>query len=565
MNETTDNRPLGRAACWIALALLVVPMFGSYFFDDMFSTVSNIFADPSLLQLGWGQDEYGKYTSGYSILCIFGGLVLCGMLLDKWGVRITGSIFVGLMVAGAAMVTWAITSGLPARQSLNVAWAGCMVFGLGSEIAGVAVTRSIAKWFKERNMAFAMGLQLAIARLGTATAFLLSPVLIREKTGVYTLAETARPAFVGLVLLLVGAIFWAVFVAMDARFDRSRRAPSRRPAPASPGSSSAPSGPASSAPSSSACHSERSEESSSDSAGSSDEEKFRFSDVLKVLGNRNWWLLALLCVFFYSSIVAFKKFSGAILVPRFGVSSQAAGFMATILPFSTVVFAPLFGLMVDRRGNGTRWMLFGALLAFAAHLLIGFAPSGKPFFGYLSMILLGFSYSLVPAAMWPSVPKVIPEKMLGTAYALIYWVQNLGLWAFKRFAGHLLVGPATAPSVAPDTLSSGSLDSLSQGASSVLSSGSLDSLSQGSSALSSGSLDTLSQGSSSVLSSGSLDTLSQGSSSVLREGLSGAGLSPVLTTELMFVCVCVAALVLAWLFMRSSRRNPSLGLDAPNR
>jgi len=443
MTKSSDGRSLGRAACWIALALLVVPMFGSYFFDDMFSTVSNIFSDPSLLQLGWGQDEYGKYTSGYSILCIFGGLVLCGMLLDKWGVRITGSIFVGLMVAGAGMVTWAITSGLPAGQSLNIAWAGCMVFGLGSEIAGVAVTRSIAKWFKEHNMAFAMGLQLAIARLGTATAFLLSPVLIREKAGVYTLAETARPAFVGLMLLFVGAIFWAVFVAMDARFDRERGL--------------------------------------RDHVETADQDKFRFSDVLKVLGNGNWWLLALLCVFFYSSIVAFKKFSGAILVPRFGVSSQAASFMATILPFSTVVFAPLFGLMIDRRGKGTRWMLFGAVLAFAAHLLLGFAPAGRPFIGYISMILLGFSYSLVPAALWPSVPKVIPERMLGTAFALIYWVQNLGLWAFKRFAGRILE----------------------------------------------------------------------------------AG-SPV-KVEVMFVGVCIAALLLAWLFMQSSRRNPSLGLDSPNR
>ncbi len=432
----------GSAAAWIVLALLVVPMFGSYFFDDMFSTVSNIFTDPSMLELGWGQAEYGKYTSGYSILCIFGGLVLCGMLLDKWGVRITGSIFVGLMVAGAAMVVWAITSGLPARQSLGVAWAGCMVFGLGSEIAGVAVTRSIAKWFKGRSMAFAMGLQLAIARLGTAAAFLLSPVLIREKTGVYTLAETARPAMAGLVLLLVGAVMWAVFVAMDARFDR--------------------------------------EKGLSDRVDTAEQDKFRFSDVLKVLGNRNWWLLALLCVFFYSSIVAFKKFSGAILEPRFGVSSQAASLMATILPFSTVVFAPLFGLMVDRRGNGTRWMLFGAALAFCAHLLIGFAPEGKPVFGYVSMILLGFSYSLVPAAMWPSVPKVIPERMLGTAFALIYWVQNIGLWAFKRFAGRILENSA-----------------------------------------------------------------------------------PV-KVEIMFICVCVAALVLAWLFMASSRRHPELSLDRPN-
>lgn len=407
MNKIRKSLSDYKGLCWIALALLVVPMFGSYFFDDMFSTVSGIFSDSSLLQLGWGQDEYGKYTSGYSVLCIFGGLVLCGMLLDKWGVRITGSIFVGLMTAGAAMVTWAITAGLPARTSLNIAYAGCMIFGLGSEIAGVAVTRSIAKWFKDKSMALAMGLQLAIARLGTAAAFLLSPVLIQEKTcgEIYTLAETARPAFVGLALLLLGSIFWAIFVAMDARADRGGRLAEG--------------------------------EGLADSEQSS-EDQFRFRDIGKVLGNGNWWLIALLCVFFYSSIIAFKKFTGAILVPRFGVSAVAASFMATILPFSTVVFAPLFGLMVDKKGHGTRWMLLGAVLALCAHLIVGFAPSGNAATGYAAMILLGFSYSLVPAALWPSVPKIVPEKVLGTAFSLIYWVQNLGLWAFKRFAGHIM-------------------------------------------------------------------------------------------------------------------------------
>ncbi|MBQ3712218.1 MAG: MFS transporter [Bacteroidales bacterium] len=458
----------GSAAAWIALALLVVPMFGSYFFDDMFSTVSNIFNDPSALQLGWGQDEYGKYTSGYSILCIFGGLVLCGMLLDRWGVRITGSIFVGLMVAGAGMVTWALVSGLPAAQSLNVAWAGCMVFGLGSEIAGVAVTRSIAKWFKGRNMAFAMGLQLAIARLGTATAFLLSPVLIQQKD-LYTLAETARPAFFGMMLLFVGAIFWAVFVAMDARFDRESRRLAAGEGPVKNG----------------------------ENDGAPSNEQFRFRDVLKVLGNPNWWLLALLCVFFYSSIVAFKKFTGAILVPRFGVSAGIAGLMATILPFSTVVFAPLFGLMVDRRGHGTRWMVFGAVLALAAHLVLAFAPSGSPFWGYAAMILLGFSYSLVPAALWPSVPKVIPDRMLGTAFALIYWVQNLGLWGFKRFAGRILESTHGSVNAA--------------------------------------------------------------------DAASNLGNSPLLNVELMFLAVCVAALVLAFLFAASSRRHPELALDKANK
>ena len=494
----------GSAAAWIALALLVVPMFGSYFFDDMFSTVSNIFNDPGSLQLGWGQDEYGKYTSGYSILCIFGGLVLCGMLLDRWGVRITGSIFVGLMVAGAGMVTWALVSGLPAAQSLNVAWAGCMVFGLGSEIAGVAVTRSIAKWFKGRNMAFAMGLQLAIARLGTATAFLLSPVLIQQKVAadgvspvLYTLAETARPAFFGMMLLLVGAIFWAVFVAMDARFDRAAR---RLPAGEGPVKNGekrqTPQGSEVGGPSK-----------SPENDGTPADEQFRFRDVLKVLGNPNWWLLALLCVFFYSSIVAFKKFTGAILVPRFGVSAGIAGLMATILPFSTVVFAPLFGLMVDRHGHGTRWMVFGAVLALAAHLVLAFAPSGSAFWGYAAMILLGFSYSLVPAALWPSVPKVIPDRMLGTAFALIYWVQNLGLWGFKRFAGRILEAPHAA-GTAVDATSAAAADP----ASAIT-----------------------------------------------------AGASPILNVELMFLAVCVAALVLALLFATSSRRHPELALDKPNK
>ena len=485
----------GSAAAWIALALLVVPMFGSYFFDDMFSTVSNIFNDPSALQLGWGQDEYGKYTSGYSILCIFGGLVLCGMLLDRWGVRITGSIFVGLMVAGAGMVTWALVSGLPAAQSLNVAWAGCMVFGLGSEIAGVAVTRSIAKWFKGRNMAFAMGLQLAIARLGTATAFLLSPVLIQQKVAavadaapaVYTLAETARPAFFGMMLLLVGAIFWAVFVAMDARFDRESRQLAAGEGPVKNGEKrQTPQGSEVGGPSKTA-----------ENEGASSSEQFRFKDVLKVLGNPNWWLLALLCVFFYSSIVAFKKFTGAILVPRFGVSAGIAGLMATILPFSTVVFAPLFGLMVDRRGHGTRWMVFGAVLALAAHLVLAFAPSGSPFWGYAAMVLLGFSYSLVPAALWPSVPKVIPDRMLGTAFALIYWVQNLGLWGFKRFAGRILESTHGSVNAA--------------------------------------------------------------------DAASNLGNSPLLNVELMFLAVCVAALVLAILFAASSRRHPELALDKANK
>ncbi|MBQ4287880.1 MAG: MFS transporter [Bacteroidales bacterium] len=391
-----------RVACWIALACLVVPMFGSYFFDDMFSTISYLFEDPSATMLGWDSVGYGLYASGYSVLCVFGGLVICGLLLDRFGVRITGSVFVAMMLGGALLVLWAITSGMDAGRSLKIAYAGCMLFGLGSEITGTAVQRSIAKWFKNRHMALAMGLELAIARLGTAFALVLSPRLVVQKTsGIYSLAETARPALVGIALMAAGLILWAVFVAMDARFDK--------------------------------------ESGSTPAEGTTNEEdRFRFSDVMKILSNKNFWLIGLLCVFFYSAIIAFKKFSGAILIPRFGIEASVAGWMTSMLPFATVILAPLFGLLVDEVGHGTRWMILGAVLALVAHLLLAFAPEGVPFFGYLAMVFLGFGYSLVPAALWPSVPKVVPEKVLGTAYALTNWIQNLGLMLFKMLAGVIL-------------------------------------------------------------------------------------------------------------------------------
>ncbi len=401
---------LHKSACWFALACLVVPMFASYFFDDMFSSISYLFENPSLTALGWDSGGYGLYTSGYSVLCVFGGLVVCGILLDKWGVRITGSIFVGMMACGALLVLHAITAGFTPAKSLRLAYGGCMLFGLGSEIAGTAVTRSIAKWFKDGPMALAMGLQLAIARLGTAFALVLSPRLVVENAGhVYSLAETARPAVVGVGLMAAGLILWAVFVAMDARYDKVR-------------------GPA---------------------LDASEEEPFKLADVWKVLKNKNFWMLGLLCVLFYSSIIAFKKFAGAILIPRFDIPASTAGWMVSMLPFSTVIFAPLFGMLVDKKGKGTRWMVLGSILALISHLLLAFAPAGIPFYGYLSMVFLGFGYSLVPAALWPSVPKIVPAKVLGTTYALIYWVQNLGLLSFKWIAGAILDASAGGPANGP--------------------------------------------------------------------------------------------------------------------
>lgn len=403
---TTQNQSLkaSKIACWLALACLVVPMFGSYFFDDMFSTVSQIFKNPEMLQLGWNSQQFGFYAGGYSFLCVWGGLIICGILLDKFGVRLIGSVFVGMMVAGAAIVTCAISAkSLTPGTSLTIAYIGCMLFGLGSEIAGVAVTRSIAKWFKGKNVALAMGLQLAIARIGTGLAMLLSPVLVLKNHAegtMFALSETNRPAIVGLSLLFVGAILWAIFVAMDARYDRQEGIVTQR-------------------------------------GEVKEEDKFKFSDILKVLSNPRFIMIALLCVFFYCCVISFKKFGTSIIIPRFGLDASSASVMISLIAFAPVLFTPLFGALVDKVGKATTWMITGAVLVFCAHLIIGFAP-GAQFFGYLSIILLGIGYSLVPSAMWPTVPKIVPEKNLGTAYSLIYWIQNMGMLLVPIFVGRIM-------------------------------------------------------------------------------------------------------------------------------
>ena len=396
-----------RWARWIVLACLVVPMFASYFFDDMFSSLSELFKNPECLELGWNMADYGFYASGYSFLCIWGGLIVCGALLDKFGVRLVGSIFVGMMVGGAALVTFAISAGFAPKTSLTVAYIGCMLFGLGSEIAGVSVTRSIAKWFKGKNMALAMGLQLAIARFGTATAILIAPKIVAQKAAgeIYTLSETNQPALIGLGVLAVGAILWAIFVAMDNKFDK--------------------------------------ETGETDKVETAEEDKFRFSDIWKVLSNPRFLMIAILCVTFYCCVIRFKKFGVSILLPLFGVNLDIATVLLAMIPFFTILFTPLFGALVDKVGKATTWMVVGASLVLTSHLIITFAPQGVPAYAYIAIALLGIGYSLVPSAMWPSVPKIIPEKNLGTAYSLIYWVQNIGMWAVPIYVGKIFTKTIT--------------------------------------------------------------------------------------------------------------------------
>lgn len=385
---------------WVVLACLVVPMFASYFFDDMFSTVSHLFKNPEALELGWDSADLGDFIGDYSLLCVCGGLIIGGILLDLFGIRIMGSVFVAMMAGGAALAYVGVSSPLPKETAILIGRVGRMMFGLGSEIAGVAVTRSLAKWFKGGNMSLAMGLQLAIARAGTGVALIAAPFIVGVPKDWYTLSDTARPALVGLMLLLLGAAVWAVFVGIDARSDAAAGIRMKR-------------------------------------GEVSQEDKFSFADILGLLKNGRFLMIGILCVTFYCCVSSFKKFGTSVVIPRFDIEDSVAGTMVAMIPFFTIVFTPLFGALVDRTGKATRWMIIGSVSVLLGHIVLAFAPQGVAFFGYLGIALLGTGYSLVPSAMWPSVPKIVPEKNLGTAYSLIYWIQNVGLFFVPKIVGSI--------------------------------------------------------------------------------------------------------------------------------
>ena len=208
-------------------------------------------------------------------------------------------------------------------------------------------------------------------------------------------------------MLAIGAILWAIFVAMDAKFDK--------------------------------------ETGESDKVETAEEDKFRISDIWKVLSNPRFLMIAVLCVTFYCCVIRFKKFGVSILLPLFGVNLDIATVLLAMIPFFTILFTPLFGALVDKVGKATTWMVVGAALVLTSHLIITFAPQGVPAYAYIAIALLGIGYSLVPSAMWPSVPKIIPEKNLGTAYSLIYWVQNMGMWAVPIYVGKIFADTITEP------------------------------------------------------------------------------------------------------------------------
>lgn len=392
-----------KLARWLALLFVSLTLVAGYYFADVMSPLKSMLTENA--KYAWDGNEYGFFTGAYSWLVILGFLILGGMLLDKSGIRFTGILFSGVMLVGATLNYYALTDTFleggigfdffnsfltDYNPSVKLAAVGYALFGLGIEILGVTGSRIVVKWFKGKEMAFAMALQVAFGRLGMLWVFWQAPRLAGSEEIV------TRPLALGILILIIGLLTYLVYSVMDFRLDKQEAI-------------------------------DLSEE----------QEEFKFIHVARILTNRAFWYIALLCVLFYSAVFPFMKYAPDLMVHKFMVEKATAGDIPSLLPLGTMLLTPVIGLFLDYRGKSASIMILGALLLIFVHLGFAFGPANH-LFAIALMIVLGISFSLVPAAMWPAVPKIVKEQYLGSAYSLIFWIQNWGLMGFPMLIGWAL-------------------------------------------------------------------------------------------------------------------------------
>jgi len=380
---------------WSVLAIVSVTMMCGYFITDVMAPLQTMLED----SFGWNGTEYGFFTGayGYFNVLLF-MLIIGGIILDKKGMRFTGVLACSLMIIGCGIKYYAVSPYFAfagqmfgMKTQVLVASLGFAIFGVGVETAGITVTKVIARWFKGKEIALAMGLQVATARIGTALALSVTVGLAKYFN------QISAPVLMGLLLLCIGLITFLVFCVMDRRLDESIKEDNAPP-----------------------------------------EESFKLADIGLVVRNRGFWLVAILCVLFYSAVFPFLKFATSLMINKYGVEEELAGLIPSMLPFGTILLTPLFGSIYDRLGKGATIMIIGSLLLVVVHTCFALPVMNVWWFAAIVMILLGIAFSLVPSAMWPSVPKIIPQRQLGTAYATIFWVQNIGLAGVPMLIGMVL-------------------------------------------------------------------------------------------------------------------------------
>ena len=473
------------AARWTALLLLSLAMFCSYIFVDILSPIKDLM----LTQRGWDSTAFGTMQSSETFLNVFVFfLIFAGFILDKMGVRFTALLSGAVMLTGACIKYYAISEsfmgsqlevwfnqnlnhiplfeqlgvspfyeGMPA--SAKLAAIGFMLFGCGTEMAGIMVSRGIVKWFKGKEMALAMGSEMAFARLGVATCMIFSPFFAKLGGNV----DVSRSVAFGVVLICIAVMMFVAYFFMDKKLD------------------------------------------SQTGEAEEQEEPFKISDLGQILGSMGFWLVSLLCVLYYSAIFPFQKYAvnmlqcnltftpvdkesfwastevtiiqyGIMLVVAItafmfnfmknkkvkysilslsvvfliaycymGYMRQSAESIFAVFPLLAVGITPILGSYVDHKGKAATMLILGALLLISCHLTFAFIlpmfkghAIGGVIVAYLTILVLGASFSLVPASLWPSVPKLVDPKIIGSAYALIFWIQNIGLWLFPLLIGKVL-------------------------------------------------------------------------------------------------------------------------------
>ena len=480
---------------WIALLLLALAMFCAYIFMDILSPIKDLMES----ERSWDSKAFGTMEGAETFLNVFVFfLIFAGIILDKMGVRFTAVLSGAVMLAGGLIKYYAIHEnfmgsglenwfnnnlnyipvfdelgvspfykGMPA--SAKVAGIGFMIFGCGAEMAGITVSRGIVKWFKGRETALAMGSEMALARLGVATCMIFSPYFAKLGGSI----NVSRSVAFGVVLLCIALMMFVVYFFMDKKLDKQTGEAEEKDDP------------------------------------------FKVSDIGKILSSLGFWLVALLCVLYYSAIFPFQKYAVNMLQcnltltapeagsfwagdtvtivqyvimllvavcsfasnfskkkgTKFGLMAIAVialvvycymGYMRgtaetifAVFPLLAVAITPILGSYVDHKGKAASMLMIGSLLLIICHLTFAFilpqfkgSAIGGTVVAYVTILVLGASFSLVPAALWPSVPKLVDEKIIGSAYALIFWIQNIGLWLFPILIGNVLTStnkPGTGP------------------------------------------------------------------------------------------------------------------------
>jgi len=397
LSKAMNEKPLVR---WGILILVGFILSVNYYFYDAFSTLKDLLTK----EFGFSNTDYGLFVSFYSIPNTFLLMaVVGGIILDKLGIRRTGFMFVFFMAFGAFLTAYGAskyyTSGglgyhlmqsfLPSYSpELKMMLLGRFFFGLGAETSIVVVSKILVKWFKGKDLALAFGLKVGFGRLGTFAALQLSPVLADGG------AHLDTAIWLAAILTMSGLLAFMVYMLFDMKLDSQVQ------------------------------HSEMNKST----------EKFKFNDILGLLRNPAYVYIALICVTFYSAVFPFNAFAPDFLLNKFGMSYEASGQIASLLPLGTLLFTPLFGFMIDRHGRAASAMILGSLVLLMVHLSFTFTG----IYPHIPMILLGVAFSLVPAAMWPSMVKLVQDKEIGTAYGLMYSIQNLGLWGVPLLAGSIL-------------------------------------------------------------------------------------------------------------------------------